>query len=125
MKYFRIKYADGRIETLKAPTALALIQHYDFATKEHVNTRIVELSGEQEAIARSNEQVGSMGHGAHGNGGGRKMELFEQRDLYGTIVDRFYHGEPVVGALPLIGYEGLKVGQVRDFTGETVIVRVE
>lgn len=56
MKYFRIKYTDGRIETLKAPTALALIRQYDFATKEHVNTRIVELSGEQEAIARSNEQ---------------------------------------------------------------------
>ena len=53
------------------------------------------------------------------------MELFEQRDLYGIIVDRFYHGEPVAGALPLIGYEGLTVGQVRDFTGETVIVRVK
>ena len=55
MKYYRLKYADGRIETVKAETALEVIQRYDLATRENYQTRVIELSGEQEAIARSNE----------------------------------------------------------------------
>ena len=58
MKYFRLKYADGRMEIKTAINALALIRQYDLCTREHVGTRIVELAGEQEAIARSNDQEG-------------------------------------------------------------------
>lgn len=58
MKYFRLKYKDGRIETLKAKNSLALIREYDLCTKEHIETRIIELSGEQEAIAISNDMGG-------------------------------------------------------------------
>ena len=55
MKYFRLRYADGRQEVLKAKDALTLIRQYDLYTRDHVNTRITELTGEQEALARSNE----------------------------------------------------------------------
>ena len=55
MKYFKIKYADGRIEIKSAENALALIRRDDLASRAHVGTRIFQLSGEQEAIARSNE----------------------------------------------------------------------
>ena len=57
MKYFKLKYADGQIEVLKAESALALIRKYDLATRAHVQTRIFQLSGEQKAIARANEQA--------------------------------------------------------------------
>ena len=55
MKYFKLKYADGSIEIKKAENALALIRKYDLGTREHVNTRIMELNGEQGAIARAND----------------------------------------------------------------------
>lgn len=54
MKAFKLKYDDGRQEVLIAESALALIKRYDLASRKHVNTRIMELSGEQEAIAFSN-----------------------------------------------------------------------
>ena len=54
MKAFKLKYEDGRIETLYAKDSLSLIRKYDLATRKHVNTRIFQLSGEQEAIALSN-----------------------------------------------------------------------
>ena len=56
MKYFRVRYADDRFEILKAENALALIRQYDFCTRDHVNTRITELTGEQLAIAQSNDE---------------------------------------------------------------------
>ena len=56
MKYFRINYKDGTSKTVKADNALTVIKMYDLCTKEHISTRIEELSGEQEAIAISNEQ---------------------------------------------------------------------
>lgn len=56
MKYFRIKYQDGRCETVSAKDSLEVIKKYDLATREHIQTRITELSGEQEAIAISNNQ---------------------------------------------------------------------
>ena len=51
MKYYRIKYADGEFKTVKAKNSLEVIKKYDLATKEHINTRVIELQGEQEAIA--------------------------------------------------------------------------
>lgn len=56
MKYFKLKYEDGTIEVKKAKNSLALIKEFDLCTREHGNTRIIELSGEQLAIAISNEQ---------------------------------------------------------------------
>ena len=55
-KYFTLKYDDGRIDVVSGKNALEVIKHYDLATRKHINTRVFELSGEQEAIARSNEQ---------------------------------------------------------------------
>ena len=51
MKYFKIKYNDGRTRVIEAMDSLAVIKKYDLATRDHINTRIIELSGEQEAIA--------------------------------------------------------------------------
>lgn len=56
MKYFRLEYNDGSYEIKKAKTILQLIKDNELYTKEHINTHIVELSGEQLAIAISNEQ---------------------------------------------------------------------
>jgi len=54
MKAFKLKYDDGRIEVHIAKNALELIRKHDLTSRKHVNTRIFELSGEQEAIAFSN-----------------------------------------------------------------------
>lgn len=56
MKYFKLKYGDGTMEIKKAKSALDLIRDNELYTKSHVNTRIIELSGEQLAIAISNEE---------------------------------------------------------------------
>lgn len=55
MKHYKIKYADGSFKIVKAEDSLEVIRKYDLATKNHVETRIIELSGEQEAIAKSNK----------------------------------------------------------------------
>ena len=55
MRYFKLKYRDGTIETVAAPDALTLIQQRDLYTRAHIDTRIFELSGEQAAIAATNE----------------------------------------------------------------------
>jgi len=55
MNYYKLKYDDGRVEIVKAETDLQVVRKYDLATREHVNTRIFRLEGEQLAIARSNE----------------------------------------------------------------------
>jgi len=51
MKAFKLKYDDGKIEIVYGKDALEVIRRYDLCSKKHVNTRIFELSGEQEAIA--------------------------------------------------------------------------
>jgi hypothetical protein len=55
MKYFKLKYKDGKQEVKKAKNSLELIKKYDLATAEHIETRIVELEGEQLAIAVAND----------------------------------------------------------------------
>ena len=55
MNYYKIKYADGTFTIAKAKNALELIKRHDLATKEHINTRIIQLEGEQLAVAISNE----------------------------------------------------------------------
>jgi len=54
MKAFRIKYNDGSFEIVIAKSSLDVIKKHDLCAKQHINTRLEELSGEQEAIAFSN-----------------------------------------------------------------------
>ena len=56
MKYFRIELKDGESFIDNAETHLGIIKKHDLATREHISTRVVELEGEQLAIAISNEQ---------------------------------------------------------------------
>ena len=56
MKHFKVKYINGKVEWHSAKTSLELIKRLDLATAEHINTIIVELEGEQQAIAIANEQ---------------------------------------------------------------------
>lgn len=54
MKAYKIKYSDGSYKIVKAKTALEVIKNYDLCTRDHINTRVIELEGEQLAIALSN-----------------------------------------------------------------------
>lgn len=54
MNAYKIKYENGDIKIVLAKTCLEVIKKYDLATKEHINTGIFELEGEQRAIALSN-----------------------------------------------------------------------
>ena len=56
MKYYKLKYKDGNYNIVKGKNSLDIIKRYNLATREHMQTRIIELSGEQEAIVRSNEE---------------------------------------------------------------------
>lgn len=57
MKAFKIKYENGECKVVIACNALEVIKTYDLATREHIQTRVFELSGEQEAIAFSNQKA--------------------------------------------------------------------
>mgnify|MGYP001603548046 CR=1 FL=1 len=48
------KRKDGTFKIVLADNTLSVIKMYDLCTKEHTETRIIELEGEQEAIAISN-----------------------------------------------------------------------
>jgi len=52
MRYFKLQYADGNFEYVSGKTSLDVIKAYDLCTREHVDTRVIELTGEQEAIAK-------------------------------------------------------------------------
>jgi hypothetical protein len=54
MKAFKLKYGNGTVEVAFATDALTLIRERDLCTREHVDTRITQLSGEQEDIAFAN-----------------------------------------------------------------------
>lgn len=54
MKAYKIKYQNGTFKIVIAKSSLEVIKKYDLATREHINTRVIELTGEQEAIAFSN-----------------------------------------------------------------------
>jgi len=55
MQYCKLKFEDDTFKIVKGKTILDIIKKYDLATKEHINTRIIELQGEQLAIAKSND----------------------------------------------------------------------
>jgi len=51
MKYFKLKYSNGKIEYCKGENSLEIIRRYDLCTRENSNIRVIELNGEQKAIA--------------------------------------------------------------------------
>jgi hypothetical protein len=51
MKYFKLKYPDGNIKYCKGINSLEIIKKYDLCTRENAEVVIVELNGEQKAIA--------------------------------------------------------------------------
>ena len=56
MKYYKIKYLNGDYKIVKGKDSLEIIKKYDLASRDNANTQLIELSGEQEAIAISNEE---------------------------------------------------------------------
>ena len=52
-KFFKIKYVNGDYKIVQATDSLEVIKKYDLATKEHIDTRVIELSGEQAALAQA------------------------------------------------------------------------
>jgi len=56
MKFFKLKYPDGKIKIVKAKNALDCIKKYELYTREAAEIRVFELEGEQSAIAKSNEE---------------------------------------------------------------------
>lgn len=54
MNAYKIKYSDGTYKIVLAKNSLEVIKKYDLATREHINTRVIQLEGEQKAIALSN-----------------------------------------------------------------------
>lgn len=57
-KYYKLKFADGNFKIVKANSDLDVIKKYDLATRQHIETRVIELEGEQLAIARANDMEG-------------------------------------------------------------------
>ena len=51
MKAYKLKFADDTFRIVYAKSSLDVIKKYDLATREHLHTRIIELQGEQLAIA--------------------------------------------------------------------------
>lgn len=54
INYYKIKFIDGASKIVKAKTILEVIKRFDLATKQHIETRVIQLEGEQLAIAKSN-----------------------------------------------------------------------
>lgn len=54
MNYYKIKFANGDIVIDQAKSSLEIIRKYDLATAKHIETRVIQLEGEQLAIAQSN-----------------------------------------------------------------------
>ena len=56
MNYYKIKYASGESIIVKSKNSLEVVKKYDLSTRENINTRLIQLEGEQLAIAISNER---------------------------------------------------------------------
>jgi hypothetical protein len=56
MQYFKLKFVDGTIKIVKGKNALEIVKRYDLCSRANVETRMFQLSGEQEAIAMANDQ---------------------------------------------------------------------
>ena len=47
MNYYKLQYADGSYDIVKAESDLDCIKKHGLTTKEHINTRVIRLEGEQ------------------------------------------------------------------------------
>lgn len=47
MKYYKLVYSDGTSTVVNANSDLELIRKYDLASKQHVNTKIVQYESDQ------------------------------------------------------------------------------
>jgi hypothetical protein len=56
MNYYKIKYSDDSFKIVSGKNALEIAKKYDLATKENIKTRLIQLEGEQLAIAISNQE---------------------------------------------------------------------
>ena len=56
MNAYKIKYTDGTYEVVIAKNSLEVIKRYDLAAAKHINTKVIQLEGEQKAIAIANWQ---------------------------------------------------------------------
>jgi len=56
MNFYKIKYLNGDFEIVQAKTSLEVVKKFDLATAKHIGTRIIQLEGEQLAIAKSNSK---------------------------------------------------------------------
>lgn len=58
MEYYKLKFKDGTFKIVRGKSSLEIVRKYDLCASEHANTHMVELSGEQRAIAISNFEEG-------------------------------------------------------------------
>lgn len=56
MKYYKIKYLNGDYKIVKGKDSLEIVKKHDLASRDNIKTRLIELSGEQEAIANGNAE---------------------------------------------------------------------
>ena len=54
MNYYKIKYANGDYKVVKAKNSLEVVKKYNLATRENIETRVIQLEGEQLAISNDN-----------------------------------------------------------------------
>ena len=55
MNYYKIKYIDDTFKIVKGANALEVVQEYNLASIDNIDTRLIQLEGEQLAIAISND----------------------------------------------------------------------
>ena len=55
MNYYKIVYIDNSFKIDKGNNAMEMVRKYDLATRENINTRLIQLEGEQLAIAIAND----------------------------------------------------------------------
>ena len=56
INYYKIQYESGKFIIDSGKNALSMVKKYDLATRENIQTRLIQLEGEQLAIAISNNQ---------------------------------------------------------------------
>lgn len=47
MKYYKLQYSDGTSQVVSAKSDLELIRNYDLASKENINTKIIQFENDQ------------------------------------------------------------------------------
>jgi len=55
MKYYKLKYPNGDFKIVKEKNSLDVIKKYDLYIRENNDIVMMELEGEQKAIAMSND----------------------------------------------------------------------